>query len=310
MSHDLLLEWASERGEGSWPQFRDAHEWLFEDAAATGWRPTAGWSARTLTTLGHIEIDWQAGVWSASAPVLTLLPSAGAHALLTGGRTRALHDRLQPAVWEEASDVFLVEHAQRNAPTAVLIAGEDESAIEGLANRLGIPYELSVSDRLSRLLPTLDSYLALSHSTPAATGYGVERFDVTALEWRAIESDREPGFYRYDIVGRPAFRLLDNDGSVYDLDIATGVYAALSRWGENLLRYQADPVNGTLVVPFGAPLPTLQARTAALCSGLAPPRHGGSLTYWNVPRIVADRIARSLDQTLIADENDPPRGPA
>src|SRR5438876_70322 len=127
MSHDLLLEWASERGSGSWQQFRDAHEWLLEDAPASQWRPTPGWSARMLSTLGHIEIDWQAGVWAASAPVLTLLPSAGGHALLTGGRTRALRDRLGPAVWDEASDVYLHEHPQRNAPTALLIAAEDES---------------------------------------------------------------------------------------------------------------------------------------------------------------------------------------
>lgn len=301
MRHDLLLEWASERSGGSWQQFRDAHEWLFADLPPRGWRPTPSWSARTLTTLGHIEIDWQAAKWMASAPVLTLLPSAGAHALLTGGRTRALRDRLNPAIWDEASDVYLVEHEQRNAPTALLVAGEDETAIEALAARLGIAYEVSVSDRLSRLLPGLDSYLALSRSTPAAAGYGVERFDVERLEWATCESDREPAFYRYDVVGRPAFRLLDSDGAVYDLDLATGIYAALARWGENELRYQPDSVNGTLVVPFGAPLPSLQARTAALCSGLAPASIAGALCYWNVPRQIADRITRSLDQTLIVD---------
>lgn len=301
MSHDLLLEWASERGDGSWHQLRDVHQWLFEDATARGWQPTPGWSARMLSTLGHIEIDWEAATWGASAPVLTLLPSAGAHALLTGGRTRALRDRLPSAVWDEANDVYLHEHDQRNAPTAVLVAGEDESAIEALAERLGVAYEHSVSDRLSRLLPTLDSYLALSRSTPAAAGYGVERLNVNTLEWRATESDREPGFYRYDIIGRPAYRLLDNDDSVYNLDLAIGIYASLSRWGENALRYEADSVNGTLLVPFGAPLPTLQARTAAMCSGLAPSRQQGALAHWNVPRVVAERIAWSLDQTLVTD---------
>lgn len=298
MSHDLLLEWASERGDGSWQQFRDAHEWLFEGGTTSGWRPTPGSSARILTTLGHIEVDWEAGIWAVSAPVLTLLPSAGAHALLTGGRTRALNDRLVPAVWEEASDVYLVEYSQRGAPTALLVAGEDESAIEALAERLDVPYEFSVSDRLSRLLPALDSYLALSRSTPVVAGYGVTRFDVVNLEWASVEADRDPAFYRYDVVGRPAFRLLDNDGSFYDLDMAMGIYAALSRWGENVVRYHADSINGMLVVPVGAPLPTLQARTAALCSGLAPSREGRTLAYWNVPGTVAERIARSLDQTL------------
>lgn len=302
MSHDLLLEWTSECGEGSWQRFRDAHEWLFEGATSTTWRPTPSFSARTLSMLGHLEIDWQAGAWASCAPVLTLLPSAGAHALLTGGRTRALHDLLEDIIWDEdAEDFYLHEQPQRDAPTALLISGKDESAIEGLAGQLNIPYELSVSERLSRALPTLDSYLALSRSTPAAKGYGVEHFDLQTLTWASSDSDREPGLYRYDVVGPPTFRLLDDDGCFYDLDLATGIYAALSRWGENVLRYQAESVNGTLVVPIGAPLPTLQARAAALCSGLAPPRRARALTYWNVPLETAELIARSLDQTLLVD---------
>jgi hypothetical protein len=251
--------------------------------------------------LGHIEIDWTAGTWVASAPVLTLLPSAGAHALLTGGRTRTLRDRVGAVVWKDDSDLFLTEHVQDHAPTALLVAGADELAVEALASELGIAYEFSVSDRLSYALPTLDSYLQLSRSTPAAAGYGVQRFDCRSLGWRPVESDREPGYYRYDVVGRPAFRLLDTDESVYDLDLAIGVFASLSRWGENVLRFQSDSLNGTLTVPFGAPLPTLHARAAALCSGLAPRRRDGELAYWNVPRETAERIARSLDQTLIGD---------
>src|SRR5579859_7061796 len=130
MNYDLLLEWASERGDGTWQQLRDAHEWLDDRTSTRGWWPMPGWSARMLSTLGHIEIDWTAGVWAASAPVLTLLPSAGAHALLTGGRTRTLVQRLRPAIWDEAEDVFLIEHAQQHAPTALLVAGENEEAIE------------------------------------------------------------------------------------------------------------------------------------------------------------------------------------
>jgi hypothetical protein len=134
---------------------------------------------------------------------------------------------------------------------------------------------------------------------PAPAGFGVKRFDVSGLAWRDAESDREPGFYQYDNIVRPAFRLLDHDNEVYDLDVATGVYAALSRWGENVLSYTPDSVNGTLTMPLTTPLPTLQARTAALCSGLAPRFDNGVLFYWNVPRATAERIARSLDQTLM-----------
>ena len=29
MKYELLLHWASERGAGTWAEFRDAHDWLF-----------------------------------------------------------------------------------------------------------------------------------------------------------------------------------------------------------------------------------------------------------------------------------------
>jgi hypothetical protein len=296
-AHDLLLEWLSECCEGSWQRFRDAHEWLF---GARGPRPST--SARTLTTLGHMEIAWDAGVWTASVPVLTLLPSAGAHALLTGGRTRALQDRVRQIVWhEDADNLYLQEQEQEHAPTAFLVSSDDESAIEALADHVGIHYQRSVSELLSRALPRLESYLALSCTTPVAKGYGVERFNPKILTWDHTGSDREPGLYRYEVPGPPTFRLLDDDGRLYAPDLAIGVYAALARWAGDVLRYHPESINGTLAVPIGAPLPTLQARAAALCSGLAPQRRGKMFVYWNVPLEIAERIAFSLGQTLIVN---------
>jgi hypothetical protein len=299
MNNDLLLEWASERGAGSWQQLRDAHEWILNAYPGNeSWRPSAGFSARVLTTLGHIEIDWQHDCWTATPPLLTILPSAGAHALLTGARTRLLTDRLSEAVTDDP-DLFVSPFRQRLAPTAILIACEDETNIEALAAILEIGYEVSVSERLSNLLPELDSYLALATAMPAPRGYGVSRLDLSTLEWLDTESDREPGLYGYDAYGRPTYRLVAEGEKIFEVDLAIGVWAALSRWGENRLSYRLDAVNGTLVVPSGAPLPTLHARTAALCSGLAPGRTSGSLWYRNVPRHVAERIARALDQTLV-----------
>lgn len=298
MNSDLLLAWASECGSGTWQDFRDAHQWLSAAYPEPGdWQPAAGSSARTLATLAHLEIDWQNGRWAAAPPVLTLLPSAGAHALLTGARTRTLTDRLR-VVADDDQSLFVAECPQRHAPTALLIACEDETSIERLAAELEVAYEFSVSERLSALLPSLDSYLALARAMPAPRGYGVSRLRLSSLTWLDAESDRDPCLYRYDAFGRPTYRLVVGDREIYDVDLAVGVWAALSRWGDNRLVYTEDPVNGTLSVPFGAPLPTLHARTAALCSGLAPGRRDGLLAYRNVPRPVAERIARSLDQTL------------
>jgi hypothetical protein len=298
VNNDLLLEWVSERASGSWQQFRQAQDWILNtDVDERSWRVPPGFSARMLSTLGHIEVDWASARWAAAPPLLTLLPSAGAHALLTGARTRALIERLSDA--SDSPSLYVSSLRQRLAPTAVLIACENETNIEALAQALEIAYEYSVSERLSHLLPELDSYLALAPAMPAASGFGVTRLDLDRLRWADVESDRSPGLYCYDAYGRPLYRLVVSSEEVYDVDLATGAWAALSRWGENRLEYRTDAVNGTLIIPLGAPIPTLHARTAALCSGLAPARVEGALWYRNVPTPVARRIARSLDQTLV-----------
>ena len=145
-ANDLLLEWASERGRGNWQRFRDAHDWAHPPAARPAWRG-AGFTVRQMSALGHIEIDWQAGFWAAAPPVLTLLPSAGGHALLTGGRTRALIDRLDAELRKRGDLYGLDPYAQEVAPSAILIASGDEEAIQSLADALGVSYVHSASAR-------------------------------------------------------------------------------------------------------------------------------------------------------------------
>ena len=77
------------------------------------------------------------------------------------------------------------------------------------------------------------------------------------------------------LIVRILFRLID-DGHVSAVDLATGVYAALSRWGANRLRYFDQSVNGELWVHLAAPLPTLQdarARAAESMEALPEPYH-------------------------------------
>ncbi len=294
MTFDLLLEWVSELGEGTWSEFRAAYEWLV-GTERPDWQ-TAGFAARTLSTLGHLEIDWVEGRWTAAPPVLTILPNAGAHALLTGGRTRTLRRKFDVAV-EDDERLFPFPIVQQLAPTALWIECEDETDVERLAGHLGIQYEHSVAERLSQLLPSLDSYLSLVPATRCPTRYGVKRFDVKDLRWRTAGDDNETGLYQYESYGPAMFRLVDRDG-IFSVDLPTGVYAALSRWGTNRLRYAEQSVNGELWAHLMAPLPTLQARAAALCSGLAPVKRGNVFVYRNVPRGIARRIARSLDQSI------------
>jgi hypothetical protein len=294
MVRELLLDWASERGHGSWQEFRDAHDWLFEGADR---RPQPGTTAHAFSILGHLEVDWQEGRWAAAPPVLTLLPRAGEHAVLTGARTRALSNALEAATADK-EDFFCERYPQEWGPDAQFVAGRDETALEGLATGLGIAYEPCISDRLAQVLPPLDSFISLARSTPAARGYGVRRFHVKTLLFAPTDDDSTPGLYQYGVNRRRVYRWHDESGSHYALDFATGIYAELRRSGCNELRYVRDNINGTLTVPFRAQLPALHARAAALCSGLMPSLTRGRWHYPNVPRPTARRIAKSLGQQL------------
>jgi hypothetical protein len=297
MSHDLLLEWISERGEGSWTQLRHAHDWLFAGRHRPAFQ-TPAFTVGLLSTLGHLEMDWIAQRWAGAPPVITLLPSAGAHALLTGARTRTLMQRLEQELADDHHLYPLPPLEQRLAPSAVLIPCEEAEHIEALAARLEIPYQHSVSERLSELLPTLDGYLELARSAPPPRGYGFQALDPFTLGWRDQDDEDSPGLYRYEGYGGFIYQLRDQGGASYRVDMPLGVYAELRRLGDSRLKWFRHSVNGQLTVPLTAPLPALHARAAALCSGLAPMRRGKTLVYVNVPEHVASRVARSLGQTL------------
>jgi hypothetical protein len=295
---DLLLEWASERGEGSWSRFRDAYAWLEAGSDAPPWQ-SASLVARQMSALGHIEIDWRASRWQACPPLLTLLPAAGAHALLTGGRTRALEERLAE-VLADRGDVFALDPiAQPLAPSTLLIACDDERAMRSLADSLGIASSYSAATGLSSVLPSIGSYLSLAGTAPAPRGYGVQRLSLDSLTWTDVDHDDEDGLYRFEAPDGRRFRFVSS-GSHYEVDMAIGIYASLGSAGERgRLKWFRSSVNGQFESPRQAPLPTLHARSLTLCSGFAPKSLGSSLVYANVPEEIAMAVARSLDQELI-----------
>jgi hypothetical protein len=298
VSHELLLTWLSERAEGTLKQFRVSHDWLL-NRNATG-RVSPEVTAHALSMSGHLEVNWRGGRWCISPPVLTILPDAGAYALLVGARTRKFMEKLEAETHEEVTmGIDWHRHAQWDAPDAVFLATEDETEIERLAERLGISYEFSVSDRISRMLPTLEDALRLTKSTPGATGYGVERFDSHTLSWRPEMTMLSAGLYRIDFPGHYEYRF--GDGSTFFApDRQTGIYLELARTGRSVLSFKRQERNGTLVVPTATPLPILHARCAVLCSGLSPTpsQMDGVRRFVNVPEETAIRIANSLNQAL------------
>lgn len=290
--HDLLLHWMSERGAGSWQQFKAAYEWLF--AGVPGARSPSV-VMRTLDALGHVEMAWATGRWTVAPPVLVALPLGGMYASLVGARTARIEGTLTD-LDEGLDDIDAVVETvrQRAAPTAVFVGGGAWEDLEAAAHALGATFAPRFPESLARRLPPL----ARPKGPPQSElPDGFEWFDAGDLRWRTGTSS-SLGLRQYTHFGVTSHYW--NDGSGWrEVDKDSGRYLELERRGRNILRFERDGVSGRLQVPMEAPLPRLQARVAATCSGIAPWTSGGLLEYLNVPLEIAGTLAQSLGQRLI-----------
>lgn len=306
-----MLEWMSEKGAGTWGDFRAAWEWLgnartFENPAEKAWI-----AARDLSALAHIEVAWD-GIdqWAAAPPVLTMLPHSGGRALLTGARTRALYRF--PSAEGEPGTGLLEEQAEelglwidpiprRNAPSTVLVACNEPDDAEQLAVACGIAYSYSVCEQLAAMLPPLGAALRLGVPGPLPEGFPVDRFNDQTLQWDEIGDGAvdAPGLYRAKTWAANVHVLRTPLGDTLRVERDYAIYEIL-RWEEqHVLTYFRG--SRELWVPSGARLPLLHERAAVLCSGQLPKfatRPEPGVTYVNVSPRVAQRIADSLAQRL------------
>jgi NAD(P)-dependent dehydrogenase (short-subunit alcohol dehydrogenase family) len=301
--YDLLLRFLSEKGAGTWRDFKGAFDWI--------WGPTDGpaekaWiAARDFAALGHIEIAWDQGArWCAAPPLITMLPRSGGRAFVTGARTGFLAAALERVAEERG--LWIDRCGGQRGPQTLLLASASHLDTEGFASDVGAGYTYSVADQISALLPELGRYMdsfAVGEALPA--GFEAERFDPTAQRWDATADTEQRGLYRTRTFHGQVFALLDAASRWRRPVREFGIYEVLRWERRNVLCFSER--RGELLVPVGAPLPALHARAASLCSGRLPhfqPRKHKSpmLVYDNIPPVVAARIAESLSQELGEDD--------
>lgn len=277
-----------------------------QDPASAAWI-----AAANLSALAHFEIAWEGETeWRAAPPVITMLPNSGGRALLTGARTRTLYRRAaedRPASGRLVSavdelDLWVDVVDQPDGPSSVLIASNRTEDAEQLAELCGVEFSYSVSEQLSMLLPGLDAAVRLGRPAPVPQGFPVERFDTAELRWRESteEEAAEPGLSRIRTWQAHVHILTTPMKTTLHIARQPAVFEVLRWEAKAVLQYDAD--TWELWTPVNARLPLLQERAAVLCTGLLPrfqvrDRIGG-IRHFNVPPSIAERIARSLDQSL------------
>jgi hypothetical protein len=190
--YDVLLEWASELGNGSWTQWCEACEEL---------RVEATWAMRDLGALGHVEMDWTANHFACPPPTAAFLHRSSGCVLVTGARPRGFLDRLY-ALEDELADVDFAIHdptPQRDGPQTVLIEVELDD-IDELCVAAGLEWVFDPADRITQALPLASlEALASREDWPPRDDVPRRRFDPASMTYRVDPArDGEYGLWLYD----------------------------------------------------------------------------------------------------------------
>jgi hypothetical protein len=293
-AHDALLVWCSETGSGDIDAFRASCRHLDLHAAA---------STRVLSQLGHVEFDWDRGRFAAAPTTLTTIPGLPGRLVLTGARPYGLIAELAATAQRCTLDVDvwrdLCHQFGKGPSTAFIDASPSDAA--AFCDAAGIRYAARASSQIAEHLPDVCVDTAtVAHRPDTRFPHALIDPHTFQPRWDLTVSDGREGLWLYRTWGRRRemiLRLGDSEPRlVLDADLAPYL---MSRPDE------ADPIveyrraNHLLIVDAAAPLPSLHARCACLCSGRLPVRRDVApgvayQHYVNVDPNTAERIMRSL----------------
>ena len=232
---------------------------------------------RALSCLGHIDLHSDKGEIAVvvAPPTIASLPILmSCRAILCGARSPGTVGDLKRAA--EGSRVRVVVKSQTGispyAPAQVELHGESTSAIQRIADSIGIRYvEVPPARLLAHGSVSLVEYTrGLVWSNDRELNWPRQDFKEDGVSFRGrTEPPRRRRLSRYQnpVTAAWHFRLW-RDGESAEVDLDWGRYAIASESSLNYLRYIRE--RRSALVPMGAPLPPLLARAFGLCSGRWP----------------------------------------
>jgi len=294
---DALLMWASELGRGGLDAWRAACRHLELDPWA---------SARTLSMLGHVEIDWDGRRFAAAPSALTTVRGLPGRLLLTGARPYRLINELAGTAAACDLDAEVERdlcHQFGRGPSTAFV---DIDPADGpdFCEAAGIAWSLDAASQISALLP------AIRRDTATVAHRPDERFPNARVDphsfrarWDETTDNRADGLWLYRSHGgrrQMVLRQRDHEPRmVLDADAAPYLMDRPDN-ADPIVEYRR--AHHLLIVNAAAPLPALHARAACLCSGRVPIRRdvAPGVAYdhhVNVDPQTAGRILSSLGVT-------------
>jgi hypothetical protein len=311
MSANLLLLFLSARGQGSWPQFRNAVEELHmveeqnasdetaEDDDDSDSMPLYQLLRLNLQRIGHVEFfggasEWD---WKVSPPALAdSAHTAGRLGVFAGARSTTFMERVRAA----CADLDLETLLLPDCPDQLRVVGRDQRSLELVAERAGTLFQPNAPLAILASLPRIDDRAVL-HETglPLGKDWLIDRFSPSTLGWRSATrsevTQSEYSVFRFSLRYRK-YVFLWARGRAFQVPAQVGKFAALQRIRRRVFKY--DEESETLSVPAPCRPPFLIERALILCSGQLPlyDKSSGQLHYFAVKRAVANLALGILRQ--------------
>jgi hypothetical protein len=276
MNSDVILHWMTHLGEGSWETFKEGVERLapedvdFDDLLVK--------LRFHLSDLGHVDFfTGGSRRWRVLPPILAGLAATTGAAILSGGRTRRLHQSLIAAA--RRAECSVLSESDHTEPAIVRVVGAS-SGLAQAAAEVGVPFLADYASALCAGLTPL--YAALNHGgeEPPPTNWRVESFDFRSMSLvdglfrnSACEYSPRQGLSRWYLHTR--------HGRLRAMPKREAIYVAAMLQRVALLRYDAS--TRRLFAYAEAPLPESYSRVACLCSGNRPRVSGGMVVFEEVP---------------------------
>ena len=294
MNHNLLLYYLSEICAGKWQKFQSAFSELNKISEEELFPSVV---ARHLSSLGHIEFDFDGDLsWAVAPATLACLPpnydQGKLQAVLCGKRSGSLLRQLDNSAEKHLCEMTTT--SQKEGPDRIVITAPTFDVIEQIARAVNIAFQPLAAQHLANILPPLSTLLPLYEDAPEPQGYRIEQFNADKCCWEEVAKSAELGLYRYHVYPYLRPHRLKLPDRLVKISPQLGIYLWLEY--QKKVVWQYLPQQQRLIAPASAVLPPLYGRVLVLCSGLLPTFERGKHLYENIPNDIVRPFLRKIAQ--------------
>jgi|SRR6185312_5816577 len=287
MKWDILLNWMTHLGWGSWALYRQAVDELCgdtEEEIETVYRRLRV----LLSDMGHADFFENGTMrWRTFQPALMRLSDSNCY-IFTGGRTRSITERLIAQCKEYKLPMQIDELPP--GLSRISIQGERE-LLDAVAHNVGITLLHSGAVSLASRVDTVRAQLDSAPVRPSPTNWEERSWSFDLRNW--VDGDSESTLHEFNNRhGTRRYLVRTRNGDYKELEKRFAIYAAALLDGVELATF--DEQQHLFKVPVWAPLPIDYARAACLSSGNPAQMGNGEITYSEVSGQVAAYLLFAL----------------